>query len=859
MLPNFLQSSYRRYKDDTNSFATWLLEAAGKCGYRPTTLPSTAASHNRGKSKSKNNAVNSNPVQYSASLKDLQIFAEIIAKSSLAVPEPVLIIAKRAIKLRKEVTSWFLGQGNSDNNNKRHSHFISVLEDICDSLEWKIKKPLNPDGQGSPSTPGTSPNADIDTFMNKFAVLTVEEPEEHDPNETPSTERKELVKVEVIENVEEESDDAFVSHLFFKACCLFQDLQMMRETISQTWSDYRDLKIDLMNAAVVTDSALQIARDLVEEVVADCRTSKFSPGDKFQEFFFGIACIANGSPTTPSLEIGLPYNEHMDEVAHWCYLPTRVILGSFAEVLKVNDSPVIKKGHFGPYDAKADRQKMTLDQKFNEDKIILCELLPEFARYSALKVELPASDAITEGLMEFSKTKVVTPWICFASQILLDVHHIMRYSTLGAFADLRMTGLRIQRTITEYFKISQSHPQPKFWPKEADDEIRAVQLCVESFIIQDQVWAVLSMEMARLGKPLPEKHALFSGHAILCGVNMFHLNVRMQVLGQSLVTQWYDVQQLAFLYNLVTQYPAMKLRWPDMDTLIKIHGESQIFVGSRPKNASESLNRLELATGIASPANFARDSRRRREGSFARPNGKSARVLEPTTTIANIFRAQYMRESEEKVNSIANIEKVLERIFEESSPHATSGEIQPSNAEAMFHRRWCRTHNINTLQLLAFVKSRLFEEEPVLLFNYFGMHKRSIELLRLIKAKEHHKFVQYFTPAYMPDDSMISNIVILVHHVARGSAESARQMGIPSQFSRIVNSCGEVMQQYLQKNGDTGCKELLVFCKNKNPIRDQERVEKGETEKFEWYTLEDLVGTKAVASLMTGIPVAHAR
>jgi hypothetical protein len=33
--------------------------------------------------------------------------------------------------------------------------------------------------------------------------------------------------------------------------------------------------------------------------------------------------------------------------------------------------------------------------------------------------------------------------------------------------------------------------------------------------------------------------------------------------------------------------------WPDMDAFIKIHGESHIFIGSRPKTAGESLNRLE--------------------------------------------------------------------------------------------------------------------------------------------------------------------------------------------------------------------------------------------------------------------------
>jgi hypothetical protein len=105
------------------------------------------------------------------------------------------------------------------------------------------------------------------------------------------------------------------------------------------------------------------------------------------------------------------------------------------------------------------------------------------------------------------------------------------------------------------------------------------------------------------------------------------------------------------------------------------------------------------------------------------------------------------------------------------------------------------------------------------LFNFFGMHKRSVEILLLIKAKEHHKFVQYFTSAYMPDGSMISNKVLLVHHVARGSAQSGVHLGLgrgPGQsvVSRIVMSCADIMKEYLKKTGDAAGKELVVFCKN---------------------------------------------
>jgi hypothetical protein len=332
----------------------------------------------------------------------------------------------------------------------------------------------------------------------------------------------------------------------------------------------------------------------------------------------------------------------------------------------------------------------------------------------------------------------------------------------------------------------------------------------------------------------------------------------MQFVGQQLVTQWYDVQQLAFLHNLVINSPTHRdLRWPDMEAFIKIHGESHIFIGSRPKVPDESLNRLELATGISSPANFARNSRSKR---FHKPNGKNPRLLKPTTAVANLFFAQYVGLEEDA--GISSIDRILDELSQKSKHESSSKELQGAYPELIIARKWSNTQNIDTLQLLAFLKSKLFEEEPILMYNYFGMHKRSVELLRLIRDKEHHRFVEYFTPAYMHDESFISNIVILIHHVARGSAQGARAVelaiGGREVGSRILTSAGDVMREYLKKNGDVACKELRVFCKNKKPIQDDVAYDKGKSDELAYpcVSLEDVLGPKGVASVMTGIPMA---
>ena len=116
----------------------------------------------------------------------------------------------------------------------------------------------------------------------------------------------------------------------------------------------------------------------------------------------------------------------------------------------------------------------------------------------------------------------------------------------------------------------------------------------------------------------------------------------------------------------------------------------------------------------------------------------------------------------------------------------------------------------------------------------------------------------------MLDESFISNIVILIHHVAEGSAKEARAMGIAPRGaelgSRIVTSAGDVIREYLKKNGDVACKELRVFCKNKKPIQDDVAYDKGKSDELVYssLSLEDVLGPKGVASVMTGIPIAKA-
>lgn len=121
MLPSNLAGSYRRYKEDTNVFATWLLNTAETCGYNPgyvdeTPKPQLAQPSTRLKGKArkeaKKAATNSASIVQTKlryiSTKEMLLQAEIIAKHKrppVEMPKNIRNTLERAIRARTRCAS----------------------------------------------------------------------------------------------------------------------------------------------------------------------------------------------------------------------------------------------------------------------------------------------------------------------------------------------------------------------------------------------------------------------------------------------------------------------------------------------------------------------------------------------------------------------------------------------------------------------------------------------------------------------------------------------------------------------------------------------------------------------------------
>ena len=68
-----------------------------------------------------------------------------------------------------------------------------------------------------------------------------------------------------------------------------------------------------------------------------------------------------------------------------------------------------------------------------------------------------------------------------------------------------------------------------------------------------------------------------------------------------------------------------------------------------------------------------------------------------------------------------------------------------------------------------------------------------------------------------------------------------------------LRKAGETMQEYLKTNGDVGCKELRVFCKNKKWFNPESEEGKEEDRKTAvWIRLDEVVDPRALAAMSLG-------
>ena len=828
MASNFFVNTYQLYKEQTDKLAKWLVDNAAACGYKLPEPDKQAARRNgllngtspsdsapsptpsgrlkgraRKEAKLKKATASVTPIEdptsqptYRIKLSQFTELARKVAEAGvIVIPENVIKLASQVVDLRRGFSRFYEKQANDSTRTAdlKHAHFVSTLEEVINILRSPSSVPSDnaeiastPINNVNTSQPSTDPISNgTEMLSNQFDHLELEEPIEIDDalpalsNEMPTTGAAANQTTEKASHrVEYQSaDEDELGEKYFAMYCLFTDLHGLRSFIGRTWDDYSVGRIDLMTASILTNTAFDLVRRM--EIKFFAAMPEFESAQKLIQFFMVFISILRG---VDPLRKELPddwFNYEVADVAQWLYLPTFILLDSFCDVIQPRQMPLMKPGFFGTYDPKADRKTMSLRQMLAEDKIIIMEALPEFCLLGDSKVQFPGEDELTKGLREMYKTKKISLFLCFATQIYLDIIHIRRDRIGSSFRDLQVTGRQAKKTLNNAL----AQPHSVLWPEQNDKILRNTLEFIDYWITKDAIDKMKRVVLKSMhDKGITEPYYLFSRHPILCGLLQFSLTMMMREAGSAMAMCWGSILYVCHLYNALRQTSNLPVLWPDMETFISVNTTERLFVGGLPTTLEDCFKRYCLMMGTA-PENFARDYQSRNRGRGLKHAKKGPRDWHVDPPIVKIFKERYLSLDGSVRWTILNIESLLK-------------EVDPGMH--VVKTRWEKSHQLSPLQLLTALQVALAADYAELTYDYFGMHTKCMNLLRQLRSENHDKLVQYCGPDYLEREDQISTVAGYIIMIAVRTEKAGEALTGQSTGSHMLVKAGRVMGDFIE-------------------------------------------------------------
>lgn len=203
--------------------------------------------------------------KYTIAIKDFVALAQFVAASKkplISVPLTFINTLNRVISTRSRFSERLSLHGAhvDIDSDFRHSYFTGILEQVLDIL----KPRTSPSTQDAAQAGAEGPSASLGNLGGKFAKLDVYEPSEEFLN-APAIERPSPVKND--DAIYETDPGATLEDAMFAYMLMLEDLDKIRAQVGWIWSQHRDGLLDLAAAAVATNTACDLARNLTEEFV----------------------------------------------------------------------------------------------------------------------------------------------------------------------------------------------------------------------------------------------------------------------------------------------------------------------------------------------------------------------------------------------------------------------------------------------------------------------------------------------------------------------------------------------------------------------------------------------------------------
>ncbi len=662
--------------------------------------------------------------------------------------------------MRRQCGDWFKAKAETDIlANDQHSYFVSVLEEAlatlqpCHEIVTK-KAPATSKSKASDDDVSDS----LKQINNMFAHLQVEDTlsEDEEAQETTSTGGSLPVEPSTPRAHIEFDDKEGEGEFFFAIWSFMQDVLVVRIHVATIWHLYSVGKVELIQAASVTNLAVDLVRRAEADFEAELKRPTKFPASKYPTgnlpflIFTQHLPAENRGPLDPAVRnvIVICGCEICDFLLYVPWAMARI----YVEALK--QSPVtyptsnngfrvqvpphpclhsrLSKSHM--YHAKNPSQRAQTEMN---------EILPDSLMISLMLRRGFIEDEIVHAARFLLENHKVCIWVSLAFQIQLDIQHLNKLHPIKAFDDLKSSFQVTKARVKEHGTWSKSLDF-EVWPKSKDTHVQWLNSEFAKWIegsqeggcgkadgeeVMRRVAAGESYDEAfRTAKRIP----LLELFPNTCGTMKTELQLEFHLLGVDLINETGHMKMLCHLYNAMRIISPDAPTWPDMELLIRIQGVAKIFIGGRPTTLEDVQKRFHLAMGL-SARTFAKDSKGRQytKSKFQKREFERAPIQQ---LLLERWKGAETRKVDEAAYALQELlfNKEYQRRLKEDMHMSTASDFDPFLLKLVP----AQTKIVQTLSRLSLA---LTTEMPALAFDYFSFERKCFEMfLRLnqdVRAK----------------------------------------------------------------------------------------------------------------------------
>ena len=726
-----LANRYKRYRAGTAKLVNWLANTARKCiditDIIPAMMPSKTASK-QAKSKRKNAAA-SEQSKILLSTADLLKLTEIVAYSTVAVPENILTVARDVIAGREASASFYAAIASAEDTegidrNKTHQHFIEVLHQIVELLQ-------NAKGGGRQDMRATrSPDhQSYRDLSNLFSCLEVEEP-------SPAMETNEALEIQTQSPMREginsikqklasrssnaasrkkkgppaqlkfelqQPDDEV-----FATWCFLTDLRDLREQVRAVWADFKTGKVTFGAASMITDVSFHILKHAERELVSSfpylCHYNNVL--DMMQ---VTLGAIDKTLFLFPKRRTPLP--DLVREPAKRAEL-AELLCPVACTILRVFRDAALEGKHDPVQLVQSLPNHLRPDRAHPFGRVLVLETLPEIMRLASELVDVDVIiDPFTMGLVGLIKHPEMTPpWLVGACQIYLDALDVIEGDTGAGLQYLRMRAQRDRRAADNYYDVVGGRPTDtgrRHAYDRAIEVIERISKChldgtLPNFNVGEQgltVSALPRVDADNLHKCLP----------LLSGIQMNSLAICARDTGLNLGNLECTVLTAAYLYKAALKVGVLKTEWPDMEFVLTAQSRMRPLLWRLDVGPEFLARRFGIALGLraSSFVNGRRPKLPKYEVIMQQFQG-----LGQDLSLTNLL----FECGRDKANQ-RPIEEDFIRVAVESLARLEKTSPQDTKA-AELHKQWKSTGKLTPSQLLYGFTEVFVADEPELNFDH---------------------------------------------------------------------------------------------------------------------------------------------